>query len=185
MKKFVLLFLFFPILISAQHFKLGFDTELSYVRVGSNGETFGITSDTFIPVTFNIIFSYQFNRHFSFQTKMGETLLCTTFSGFEIGFDGLYHFQKKFYGSLGLLFHSNEAMNPSMPHGDIFTKLYLISLGLGYIVSKHFTLGVSSFLPLSEKTIYYIENFDRNIPYSTNVVIKYMLRLNFVFSWDL
>lgn len=177
--------MFFPILISAQKFKLGFDTELSYVRVSSNGASFGITSETFIPVTFNVILTYKYNQNLSFQGRVGETLLCSTFSGFEVGFNGLYHFRKRLYISLGGLFHSNEATGPSIPHGDTFVKLYLISSGLGYNVTKYFTLGVSYFLPLSEKTIYYIGNYDENFPSSFNVVFKYMLRLNFVFAWEL
>lgn len=186
MKKLVFVFLFFPVLISAQHFKLGFDTEFSYIRVNNakGGNSHGIGYETFIPITFNLITGYNFNKKFSLQAHIGETVVATEFSGFEVGLNGIYNLNNSFYASAGVLHHSNEGGSVSISHGVTFASLFMLTTGVGYRISKHFALEINYYYPTNKKLLYYYNPIFLTEGADTRSFFDYMFRLNFVFSWD-
>ena len=186
MKKFVLVFLLFPILISAQHFKLGFDAEVSYIRVNNTkgNNSHGVAYESFIPITFNLIAGFNFNKKFSMQAHIGKTIIAVEFSGFEVGLNGVYNLNKSFYASAGVLQHSNEGGSVSISHGVTFASLFMLTAGIGYKISKHFALEINYYHPTNKKLLYYYNPIFLTEGADTRFFFDYMLRMNFVFSWD-
>ena len=179
MKKVFLVLLAIPVLISAQQFKFGFDTEFSYIRITDDQKTHALGYESFIPVTFNLLLEYDVNEDISLKAHVGKTLLAVEFSGYEFGLGVSYKFYKPFYLSSGFMYHSNEGGDLSISHGVNFAALYLITAGVGYNFSDSFSLGLNYYFPLKkEKLIYY------NFPPQSYSFYS-MLRLNFVFLWSL
>ncbi len=185
-KMIMVILILFPILISAQHLKLGLDAELSYIRIISTkgNKSMGLSYDeTFSPVTFNLIIGYNLNKNLTFQTHIGKTLIAVEFSGFEFGLNGIYHYNKKFYASAGVLQHSNEGSG-SNSYGVSYASLFMLTAGIGYHTSKYFALELNFYYPTKRKEIigynklYYSEGFNPRWNF------YYMLRLGFVFALE-
>jgi hypothetical protein len=185
MKKILLIFLFFPILISAQNFSFGFDTELSYIRIRNGNSTNGLDYETFIPITFNLIAGYNFNKKLFIQARVGETILAIEFSGFEAGLDGIYRLNKDFYVSAGVLHHSNEGGEVSNSHGVTFASLFMLTAGVGYQVTKHYAFELDYYYPTAKKAIVYYNYDYQGDGFYPNSVFDYMIRMHFVFTWEL
>ena len=186
MKKIIFILLFIPVFISAQNFSYGFDAEVNYIRVNNGSNSNVLPYETLLPVTLNIIFSYNMNNGFSLRTRAGQTIFSSEFTGFEFGFDGVYKLNKEFYFSAGILHHSNIGNGDSSIHDrDTYTALYMLNAGFGYNIFNNFALEVGYFYPLKKTTIV---SYNSDIPLKAYYLLynfAYMLRLNFVFNWPI
>lgn len=182
MKKIIFLLFFTPILVSAQSFKLGFDFEPSYVRIirDNKSEPLGSEIGIISPIAVTIIPGIVLNKKLTLQGHIGYSLLSLQFSGFEIGMNSLYNFNKRIYASVGFRHHSNE---PNSAGNNLSVKsmtLFMLTAGMGYKTSKHFALELEYYYPIKKKKFVYLCN---TCEYNPPGIFNYMLRLNLVFRW--
>ncbi len=89
-------------------------------------------------------------------------------------------------GSVKLrLQHSNESGGVSNSHGVTYASLFMLTAGVGYQVTKHYAFELNYYYPTTKKTLIYY-NFGFSSEHSTaNLNFDYMIRIHFVFSWEL
>jgi len=186
MKKIFVIFLLFPIILSAQDkkFKIGFSLN-SYGLILSDGNNKNetVASTLQFPLIYNLNFKYTIDKNFSLQSKLGYVLPIIYFNGFEYGITGEYNFSNNnYYATIGLMKHNNSEGEEAALEADIT----FINTGLGYKVSKYFSIEAIYFYPLNREIIY---NGSLGAPYIKNPKyikrIESMIYLSFVFGWDL
>lgn len=189
MKKYLLLFLLFPISLSAQDnkFKIGFGLN-SYVLLLSDGNNDVTWSGTLpIPLfNINLNLKYILNRSYSLQSKLGYVLgMFGDYNGFEYGISGEYIFLKSYYASMGLMKHNNGKIGEYAVEANIS----FINGGLGYRISKYLSIEAIYFYPLNKEIIGDDNTYHHVLqpkPMAEAIRrIESMIYLSFVFGWEL
>jgi len=189
MKKVFIIFLLFPILLSAQNkkFKIGFDLNWEYlVTLKNNNSTYIWPENIYpLPLSLNLSLTYNLSKKFSLQTKMGHTMpfAMEQYFGFQYGVNGIYNFNKNLYISAGVMHHSNSSCECGHTSGRNQANLLFISGGLGYYIKNNIAIEINYFHSTKSKPIFYIGNQGLNDFHS--FFLESMIRVSLVFGWDL
>jgi hypothetical protein len=181
MKKFLLIFTFIYSIANAQDFKLGFDMGIHQVRIKSGT---GILGGNGLPLSIDLNARYDLFQNFTADAKIGRTFH-TQFLGWEFGLSGTYNFYAPFYFTGGMLLHLNEGSGIANGEWTAYTNILMLYPGLGVNFSSVFSIELNYFIPTSEKIIGGAINFYNDNPEKNYTRFKSMIRLDFVFGWDL
>lgn len=184
MRKFTLVFILIPFLISAQNknFKAGFDVSWDYIWFNSNHNEHSSFNGFLasIPTVYDIHFEYVYSEKFSFQTKFGYVLpLFENFGGVEYGIKAKYQFYNNLFAILGVMEHSNGPSDKRYSGGSYNINLFFTNFGFAYSVSKYFAVEINYVQPIQSKTIYYERNRSDELSLYS---LKSIVRLSFVFD---
>jgi hypothetical protein len=177
MKTFLIFFSIFILsssYINSQSFELGFDLEAHQIRVNDQYGT-KILGGVGPPISIHFNSSYIPLENISIVARVGRNLHLE-FAGWEFGIAGKYRFLEPLFTSAGILHHSNEGGSGSNTWGTNFASILMFHAGIGVDLSSAISLEISYYLPTSKELIGWS---------ITSRYFKSMVKLGFVFGWDL
>lgn len=183
MKKILIIFFCF-ITVPAQDFKLGFDIKAHQIRVSDQEGNHILGGDGF-PLAIHLNFAYSPSNKIAILTKIGRTFHIE-FLGWEFELSGKYNFYKSLYISAGLMQHSNEGGSGSNSHGTKYASILMLKGGIGFDISSITSIELDYYIPTTKKIIGGQRGFNSSgkETFFTHT-FKSMIRLGFVFAWEL
>lgn len=185
MKRIFLILLFYTVLVDAQSFSLGFDIDASQVRINYKNQTHTLDVSN-PPISLHLDFSFNQNEKLSWRAILGGTIF-TEFTGFELGINGRYKFYKSLYFTAGLQLHSNSGGGVSNSYSVSYASILMVHAGIGLDISRIFAIELDYYKPTSEKEIQKVLLYNKKTSsyYWESKTFFDMLRINFIFAWEL
>ncbi|HSR17281.1 MAG TPA: hypothetical protein VLM39_04220, partial [Ignavibacteriaceae bacterium] len=134
------------------------------------------------PLAYHLNFAYSPVEKLLLIANVGRTLHIN-FAGWEFGAAARYKFYDPFFATAGILQHSNLGGSGSNTWETNYASLLLLYAAAGVEVSSVTSIQLGYYHPTSTEAI----GFNR-IDYShTKLNLKFtsMIRLSFIFSWEL
>ena len=166
---------------TAQNLKIGFCLQAHQVRFNTGT---GILGGNGLPLSLHFNADNKLFKDFSINGKIGRTFHLE-FLGWEFGINGKYSFFKSLFLSMGILYHSNEGSGISNNEWTNYASLLMISPAIGVELSSVIALELSYNIPVSKKIIGGGRNFYSGEEKIVNRTFESMIRLGFVFGWEL
>ena len=166
--------------VYSQNIKIGFNLNVHQVRIN---QWDGILGGDGLPMSIHLIAGYNITKDISVKAEIGRTFHLQ-FLGWEYGIKGDYYIYHPFYISAGVLLHSNEAEDLGMGEHADYASIFMLQAGIGVNIISSISAELNYFYPTSKKIIE-----DSSILYGSqkylSTTFEGMIRLGFVFSWNL
>ncbi len=167
----------------SQNYRLGFDFEISQVRVIDQHGSRNILGAQSLPVSIHLVFGYSPADNLTLNARIGDIFAWAEFNGMEYGINAKYNFYYPLFLTGGILVHSNEGGPSSNSWRSFFATIPMIQLGTGIMIGTLFSLTVDYFIATSKKIIDSYRLYDTYDDYS-NQKFESMIRFGFALGWN-